>query len=340
MKARAIIFEDIGRVALRDVELPAPTPKDVVADMLVSGVSVGTERWALLGKRPDMKFPHIPGYMGIARITQVGSEARSRGYEIGQLINLGSARVPEPYCGNSWMASHLSHAVVDVCVPPWDPQGFNAMRCERLPETLDPIDASLTQLCAVALRGIEMATVPAAAKVLVVGLGVIGLYAVQVCRLKGASVAATDVVPHRLDVARKVGADWVINGKAENLKDRAAAISPGGFDIIIDTSSIPAVVNGVFPLLKQHGKFIFQGWYPPPSALDLNVMHGRLPTCYFPCGHTGRATAAAMQWAADGKLDTQSMITHRSRPEEAKEIYSMLEKGADDSLGVIFDWRK
>jgi threonine dehydrogenase-like Zn-dependent dehydrogenase len=166
------------------------------------------------------------------------------------------------------------------------------------------------------------------------------LYAIQVCRLKGASVAATDVVPHRLDVARKVGADWVINGKTENLASRAAEIAPDGFDIIIDTSSIPQVVNSVVPLLKLHGKFVFQGWYAPPSSLDLNVMHGRLPTCYFPCGHTGRSTATAMRWVADGRLDTQSLITHRSRPEEAKSIYAMLEKGAEDSLGIVFDWRK
>jgi 3-hydroxyethyl bacteriochlorophyllide a dehydrogenase len=86
------------------------------------------------------------------------------------------------------MASHVSHAVVDVCVPPWDPQGFNGMQVEPVPAGLDVMQASLTQLAAVALRGIAMAAVPMNAHVLICGLGVIGLYAVQICRLKGARV--------------------------------------------------------------------------------------------------------------------------------------------------------
>jgi 3-hydroxyethyl bacteriochlorophyllide a dehydrogenase len=339
VKGKAIVFEQVGKAALREFEIPQPTPREVLATTLVSGVSVGTERWAFIGKRPEIKFPNIPGYMGIARVTHVGTEAKARGYAEGQLINFGRARMPQPYADHSWMASHVSHAVVDVCVPDWDPQGFNGMQVERVPEGLDVMQASLTQLAAVALRGIEMATIPMGANVLICGLGVIGLYAVQICRLKGAIVAATDIVSSRLEIAQKFGAQ-VINGKTEDLKARSAQIAPKGFDIIIDTSSIPAVVNGLFPLLKQWGKFVFQGWYPPPSSFDFNALHMRLPTCFVPCGHTGRATAAAMRWAADGKLDTQSMITHVSRPEEAPAIYEMLARGADQSLGVVFDWRQ
>jgi 3-hydroxyethyl bacteriochlorophyllide a dehydrogenase len=340
MKGQAVVFEDVGKAALREFELPQPTPRDVVATTLVSGVSVGTERWAYIGKRAEIRFPNVPGYMAIARVTEVGSEAKARGYVPGQLINFSRARMPEPYADHSWMASHVSHAVVDVCVPEWDPEGFNGMQVERVPEGLDEMQASLTQLASVALRGIEMANIPMGASVLVCGLGVIGLYAVQICRLKGALIAATDVVPARLDVARKYGAQWVIDGKNEDLKARSAEIAPKGFDVIIDTSSIPAVVNRLFPLLKQWGKFVFQGWYAPPSPFDFNALHMRLPTCYVPCGHTGRGTAAAMRWAAEGLLDTKSMITHVSGPQEAKGIYEMLAKGAEESLGVVFDWRK
>jgi 3-hydroxyethyl bacteriochlorophyllide a dehydrogenase len=339
MKSRAIVFEEAGKACLRELDVPELGAREVLAQTLISGVSVGTERWAYLGKRPEIRFPNVPGYMGIAQVTQVGAEARARGYKEGHVINFNRARMPEPYRSHSWMSSHVSHAVVDVCVPEWDPRGFNLMQAERVPEGLDPMQASLTQLAAVALRGIDMATIPAGATVLVCGLGVIGLYAIQICRLKGARVAATDVVPGRLEIARKYGAEWVIDGKVGDLTARSAEISPGGYDIIIDTSSIPEVVNRLFPLLKLWGSFVFQGWYPPPSSFDLNVLHQRLPTCYFPCAHTGRATAAAMQWAVDGKLDTQSMITHVCRPEEAAKIYGMLSKGAEESLGVVFDWR-
>jgi len=340
MKARAIVFPGVGKAELRDLELPSPGAPDLAVEVLASGVSVGTERWALSGKRPEMRFPLVTGYMGIGRVTGVGAEAAKRGYREGQAVNFGVSRLPEPYAGGSWMGTALSHAVVDGCTGvDWVPGGFNLHRCERVPEGLDPVEAALTPLCAVALRGIEMARIPLGGTVLVSGLGVIGQFAVQVCRLMGARVTATDPVARRLELAGELGAEWIINPRTEDMASRASAIAPNGFDVIIDTSSDPKVVNSIIGLLRMHGQFIFQGWYPPPSPLDLNAFHGRLPTCYMPCAHTGRSVAVAMQWAREGKLNIRRLITHVARPSDAPKIYDMILAGSSDFLGIVFDWR-
>ena len=340
MKAKAIVFEKVRRVVVRDVPLPAPTASDIVVENEVSAVSGGTERWALIGKRPEIRFPNVPGYMGCGHVVWVGAAAARRGYRKGDRVYFNASRVAGPYTGKSWMASHLSVAVVDVCHGvDWQPEGFNAHRCEPMPPGLDPLDASLCGLAGVAQRGIEMAGVPAASKVLVAGLGVIGQYAAQICRLKGAQVAVCDIVQSRLDIAARLGADWVIHSRRDGLAERARQIAPDGFDIIIDTSSVPEVVNALFPLLKMWGKFVLQGWYPPPSPLDLNAAHMRLPTIYVPCGHTGRAVATALRWAAAGQLNTRDLITHIVKPEDAPDIYRMIARGSEDFLGVVFDWR-
>ena len=238
------------------------------------------------------------------------------------------------------MGSHVSRAVVDVVTPlESDPQRTLGMMCEVLPAGLDPLDASLAGLAAVSLQGIEMAVVPAGEQVLVAGLGVVGQYAAQACRLKGARVAVSDPVQLRLDIACRLGADWTINPAEESLAERAKEIAPGGFDIIIDTSSIPAVVIELFPLLKNCGKFVFQGFYPPPSELDLATVACCMPTCFFPNGHNGRHVAVAMQWMADGRMDTRSLITHTATPDDAPDIYKMIAAGSQDFLGVAFDWR-
>ncbi|MCC7349013.1 MAG: zinc-binding alcohol dehydrogenase [Phycisphaerales bacterium] len=338
MKTTAIVFDKANSVILDELQLPDPTPRDLVVQNLVSGVSVGTERWAYLGKRDELTFPNVPGYMGIGRILEVGKEAQQRGYLPGQVVNYMVGRLNAPHGPNSWMATHLSHAIVDACIDP--DGGFNIHRCERVPDGLDPFDASLAGLCAVALRGIEMARIPAGSTVLVVGLGVIGQYAAQICRLKGAMVAAADVDDQRLQIAAANGAEWTIHSRRENLKDRFTQIAPQGFDIIIDTSSIPAVVNSVMPYLKLYGQFIFQGWYPPPSALDLNAFHMRMPTCYFPCAFSGSAVATSMRWAKDGNITTGNLITHRPRPQDAKQIYEMIARGSEGFLGIVFDWRQ
>lgn len=340
MKTQALVFPVPEKVELREVELPAPTPRDIVVEVETSGISVGTERWAYLGKRPELTFPNIPGYVGIGRIVEAGAEARARGYTEGGRVNFFRSRLVGDLGKASWMASHLARAVVDVTeADNHDPEALDVHHLEKLPEGLDPAEAALTNLGAVALRGIEMAGVPMGAKVLVVGLGLIGQFAAQICRLKGAKVAVADLVASRLDTARANGAEWTINPKTEDLAARSREIAPHGFDVIIDTSSSPAVVNSLFPLLRLRGKFVFQGWYPPPSALDLNAAHMRLPTCYFPCAHSGAAVAAMMQWVRDGHIVARNLITHRIKPAEAAEIYKQIAAGSDGFLGVVFDWR-
>lgn len=341
MRTRAVVFTAPGTIAIEEFALPDPQPTDVVVRMDVSGVSVGTERWALLGKRPEMAFPHVPGYMGIGTVVEAGEAAAARGWKAGMGINFGRSRLPEPHAAHSWMGTHLADAVVDVCTGIDTPPGATPwFKAEPVPVGLDAESASLTQLCAVALRGIEMTRIPAGGTVLVVGAGVIGQFAAQVCRLKGARVMVCDVVAARLAIASRTGAEWTVDSTQEDLAARAKAIAPQGFDVIIDTSSIPAVVNRVMPLLRERGDFIFQGWYPPPSALDLNLFHGRQPSCHFPCGHGGAHVATAMRWARDGRIDCRSLLTKVVRPEQAPEFFRHMAGSSEAFLGAAIDWRQ
>jgi threonine dehydrogenase-like Zn-dependent dehydrogenase len=185
-----------------------------------------------------------------------------------------------------------------------------------------------------------MAGVPAGVRILICGLGVIGQFALQACLLKGALVSVTDVVEARLETARALGAHHTIHGKNENLTTRAQVIAPEGFDIIIDTSSVTPVVNSLFPLLKMRGKFVFQGWYPPPTGLDIDALHQRLPSAYFPCAHSAEHVATALRWAQKGWLQSLPLVTHAFRPEQASEAYEMIAQGSEDFLGLLFDWRE
>jgi 3-hydroxyethyl bacteriochlorophyllide a dehydrogenase len=339
MKTTAVVFPSAENVELREIELPAPTERDIVVEVEASCISVGTERWAYLGKRSELTFPNVPGYIGVGRIVEAGTKAR--GYAVGERVNFFRSRLAGDLDRASWMSSHLGRAVIDVGEnPPQDPEALDVHHCEKVPAGLDPVEAASVTLGAVALRGIEMAGIRVGSNVLVVGLGLIGQFAAQIAKLKGATVTAADMVPLRLDKARENGADRVVHSAKENLAEVAGQMTSHGYDIIIDTSSIAQVVNGLFPLLRRRGKFVFQGWYPPPTPLDLNALHMRLPTCYFPCAHNGTAVQAMMRWARAGQIKSRNLITHQIKPADAPEIYRQIAAGSDGFLGVIFDWRR
>lgn len=338
METQGIIFVAPEKVKVGKVQLPSPSPRDIVIQTEVSGVSVGTERWAYLGKRAEIAFPNVPGYQSVGVITEAGDEAQAKGWQVGDRVFYFASRLAGEHEGKSWMSSHVAQAVVDVCGSGGNSE-LGIHHCEKVPAGLAPEDAALAGLCGVAMRGIEMASIPAGTKVLVCGLGVIGQFAAQVCQLKGAEVTATDIVDQRLDIAQQLGAAHIIHGKSENLAERSKEIAPDGFDVIIDTSSVIPVVNQLFPLLSLRGKFVFQGWYPPPSALDINAMHVRMPTCYFPCAHSAEHVAAALEWSARGWLQTKPLVTHTFKPGEAPELYAMMAAGSENFLGLLIDWR-
>lgn len=74
-KAQAIIFPDKDRVEIGSFELPEIQPDEALVRTEFSRVSQGTEIWALIGKRPEIMFPTVPGYQSIGVVEEAFTEA-------------------------------------------------------------------------------------------------------------------------------------------------------------------------------------------------------------------------------------------------------------------------
>jgi 3-hydroxyethyl bacteriochlorophyllide a dehydrogenase len=75
MNALAVVLEEPGKLALRELSLNDPTVDDVVVDMECSGISTGTEKLLWSGRMPPfpgMGYPLVPGYESIGRIVEAG----------------------------------------------------------------------------------------------------------------------------------------------------------------------------------------------------------------------------------------------------------------------------
>lgn len=338
MNAKAIVFSQPEKVEIRSVEVPEMTDWDILLELEASAVSLGTERWALAGLRPegDVTFPCIPGYLSIGRVVEAGASARGR-FSSGDRVNFLAAEIPSGYGGN-WMCGHLSPAVVNG-----DPAKLGAFAgmpyVESVPQGLPSEEAALAGLAAVACRGIDMAGIQPDDRVVVVGQGMIGHAAAQICRLQGAKVLTADTIPDRVELSRRYAADCAVNSLEENLAKRTEEFTEGrGADVVIDTTGSVRMVQEEVEFLKRFGKLVFQGWYPPPSALDLHRMQLKFISALFPCGHSGEAVARCMRWMEEGKLCLQALITHRFRPEQAPEAYELILHRPQDTMGIVFNW--
>ncbi len=157
-------------------------------------------------------------------------------------------------------------------------------------------------------------TKPAGKKVIVFGCGPIGIYAQMVAKMSGAEyVIGVDVTPERLELARKMGTDIVLNARKVNVVEEVAKVSKGlGMDIVVELTGNKGVVNDASKTLRRGGDMVLVGLFSGSVEWDLvnNVIY-KEANVY---GVTGRIMWDTW-WTAQsillsGKMDVTPVITH------------------------------
>jgi propanol-preferring alcohol dehydrogenase len=94
----------------------------------------------------------------------------------------------------------------------------------------------------------------------VIGIGGLGIHAVQIAKLAGARVIAIDISPRKLEFAKTYGADETIDGKRENIVERVRSLTQGkGLDSFIDFVGTPESVRAGLNSLRRRGKLVLVG---------------------------------------------------------------------------------
>ena len=148
---------------------------------------------------------------------------------------------------------------------------------------------------------------------LVVGAGPIGLIHMQVARAFGAKVIVSDPISARLDKAKSLGADWVVNPAEQDLGKYVKEVTDGwGTDAAVLTVSSARLVEQLMPMLAPGGRLnIFAGIYPKDEIrLDPNLIH------YGEFSLTGSADSTqkdmfhALSFIENGQVNTLDLISH------------------------------
>ena len=179
-------------------------------------------------------------------------------------------------------------------------------------------------------------TKPAGKKVIVFGCGPIGIYAQMVAKLSGAEyVIGVDVTKERLDLARKMGTDIVLNSKEVTVVEEVNKITKGfGTDIVVELTGNKAVLNDATKTLRRGGDIVLVGLFSGPVEWDLvnNVIY-KEANVY---GVTGRImwdtwwTAQSM--LLSGKMDVRPVITHRFDLKDYDRAFQLAESAATGKI--------
>jgi len=334
MKGRAIVAVDRRKAQLTEIEVGPLGEWDLRVELENSAISAGTESYQL-DSRGGARAPFILGYAPVGRIVEAGKEAAALhavGDRVCYFAPSPCASGQENLCGG-----HQSPAVINVSPEKHDPLGPDRFLV-KLPEGLPSEHAAFAGIAAVSSMGATMPEPKPGDKVLVNGQGVIGQFAAQHFRLRGAEVAVADLFGKRLSIASECGADHVINASEQDTVEAVRAIWPDGADIVADTTGSYRVVEASVGAVRTRGKYVFLGWCKGKD-FELERFHSqRIFQAYFPWTLEGTHVLHSMRMMKQGAIKVDPIITHRFGAADASKAYDMIYNARDQYVGILLQW--
>ena len=178
--------------------------------------------------------------------------------------------------------------------------------------------------------------------VVVTGAGPIGIMAAAIARHAGARyVVVTDVSDYRLGLAKRAGADLVVNTATRSLRDAQRELGMReGFDIGLEMSGAPAAVAGMIDNMNHGGRIAMLGLPTDPYPIDWGKVITHMITIK---GIYGRemyeswyAMSSMLQTSAALRDAVRSCITHRVKAEHWHEAFAAARSGHCGK--VVMDW--
>ena len=236
--------------------------------------------------------------------------------------------------------------------------------CARIPESVSDDEAVFSPLAAIALQGLRLAEPAIGERICVIGLGLIGLIAVQLLRANGCKVLGVDPDPEKCALARRFGADVVDIRAGEDVLKVAERFSAGqGIDAVLIAAATDsnAPVEQAARMCRQRGRIVLIGvaglelnradFYKKEISFQVSCSYGlgRYDEMYesrgidYPFGLVRwteqRNFQAVLQLMESAQLDVRPLISHRFAFGAAGEAYDLLADRAQASLGIVLDYR-
>ena len=303
MQVQAAVMLQPGQIEIR--EFDKPTPADDALLLQVDRVGIcGSDKHMYLG-HTALKFPVIPGHEVVGTVSEIGKDANQVMNVIGGPIKAGDRVTVVPgskNCGRCYYCLHVPgrptlcsgrtiYGFSNSETPPYLNGEFSEYTyihgnswVYKMPESIPEEIQVLTEPVAVATRAVERACAPGVPqvgdgysignRVAVLGCGPIGLLVVAVLRDSGAgTIIATDLVDSRLDMAKQMGADVVINVGETTREERIEQIqdltSGVGADIAIECAGLPMVFSEALDVVRRGGKVIEVGHYTDSGDIQV-----------------------------------------------------------------------
>ncbi|MDI7258574.1 MAG: zinc-binding dehydrogenase [Thermodesulfobacteriota bacterium] len=267
---KAMLLHQLGGpVTFQEVDKPSPGPCDALIRVRAAGVGLTI---IIMKSTPGLvtRYPRILGHEIAGEVLEIGSEVSN--VKVGDRVvchfyltckvcrfcRSGRETLCENWKGYVGMACDGGYAEY-MCAP--------ALNLCPFPEEIPFVEASIiSDAIATPLHACrEEAKVGPGDNVLVVGAGGgVGIHAVQMAKLCGGRVLAADLSREKLEMAKALGADEIIDTKEKDLTQETKRLTDDkGVDAVLDFVASSQTLEASFASLNKAGRLVILGFRPP-----------------------------------------------------------------------------
>ena len=343
---KAAVFIEPGRIVLEEKPIPPVGPGDALIRVTTTTIC-GTDIHILKGEYP-VEPGRIVGHEPVGVIEEIG--AGVTGYEIGQRVIVG-AITPcgqchhcldghGAQCGGKPIGGWRFGNTIDGCQAEYLLVPNAQANLSLAPNELSDEQVLMCpDIMSTGFGGAENGGIKIGDTVAVFAQGPIGLCATAGAKLKGAThIFAVDAVPERLEMARRLGADTVVDYKSVDPVEEIMRITDGrGVDVAIEALGTQETFESCLRVLKPAGVLSSLGVYSGKLTLPLDAIAAglgdhKVVTTLCPGGK--ERMRRLMNVIASGRLDLQPLVTHRFSLDQIEEAYDLFANQRDGVLKV------
>ena len=344
---RAIMCREPFDYRLEEVAVPRAGPGEVVVKVNACGVCASDIKcytgaplfWGDEHRKPYIEAPVIAGHEFIGEVVELGEGAGEKyGLQIGdtaiseQIVPCWECR----YCrtGKYWLCQvhniYGFQSVVNGGMAEY--MKFPARSLVyKVPSDIPAANAAMIEPLACSIHAVQRGEIEFGDVVVVAGAGTLGLGMIGAAKLKNPGVLiAVDLMPNRLEVAKKLGADIGINPSETDAVQEVLDLTEGyGCDVYIEATGHPKAVEQGLQMIRKAGTFVEFSVMREPVTVDWTII-GDTKELNIHGSHLGPYTyPLAIDYIHRGLIDVGLIVTHQLPLADYLTGFEMVQEGSD-----------
>ncbi len=276
---KVAVNSGVNEISIEDKELKKPNGSQVLVKVHSCAICTLEQR---IYQGIIKRYPFAGGHEAAGTVVAVGEKVKNlkAGDKVStrMLTSCGECY----YCRNGHENKCTTAFIANIHEGIGGPGGFAEymmMEANALYKMADDLDlkyAALTEPLACCVHSVNSADIQLGEDVVVVGNGIMGAFHIQLAKLRGARVISCEVDDERLELAKKLGADILINSAKENPVDRVRELTEGrGADVVFCTAALTFLAEQSIEMTGNHGRVVMYSSFPKgkPIELDVNLVH-------------------------------------------------------------------